>query len=490
MLPRTTEIETMEWGRTEWFDLDPTHTTRLTMGINVVHPYTKSSLHTHFGNEQVIYILSGSGAQRINDEWLPCQPKDLFYLPSEAQHQTDNPNAEPLVSLIVSLPSQLRLPVMKESSKAKNTRDALWDAIHAMHLEELAQIEFPLMVFDDRKRILYNNKKFPVECREHCDPWDHLKDCPCMQIEASNRDACYTCPWEFRIFDFPIPIDNADAALLKGGFLPTHAKAMQMGSIAEGTLKSTSQGAQDFLAQIRDGIVELLRFYSMHADIREQRKELLDSAAKVENLSDSLKSEKQRSTLLKINHHFLFNVLNHFASLSLTGERQDLYDGILDLATMLRFAGRLESPLSTLAQELEYVDIYLRLQKRRYGDLLHIEKHVDPDLLPCTVPFNLLQPIVENAFTHGFMEYDGPKFIRIDGTRENGRIEIRLRNNGLTVSEHVRSLLNRTMREPGHHGMQLIYQQLLETFEHDFVFGFVESEEGATVAIQIPERCV
>lgn len=77
--------------------------------------------------------------------------------------------------------------------------------------------------------------------------------------------------------------------------------------------KSTEHGIQTFLSQIADGIEEMIRFYKMRNTMREHEVLLDDKEKNIQTLFSNLQSEKRRSVDLKINHHFLFNILNYFA---------------------------------------------------------------------------------------------------------------------------------------------------------------------------------
>ena len=102
----------------------------------------------------------------------------------------------------------------------------------------------------------------------------------------------------------------------------------------------------------------------------------------------------------RIRPHFLFNTLNTIASLIRT-RPDDAEQAVLDLADLLRTGLRTNSE-HTLAEELELVRGYLRIESQRLGDRLRIDWQVE-DSLPFeqNVPALLVQPLVENAVVHG-----------------------------------------------------------------------------------------
>jgi two-component system LytT family sensor kinase len=74
---------------------------------------------------------------------------------------------------------------------------------------------------------------------------------------------------------------------------------------------------------------------------------------------------------------------------------------LLEFADFTRYAFRRGGEFTTLADELRNVERYLVLEQARFGDRLHVELVVAPEVLPVAVPFLAVQPLVENAVRHG-----------------------------------------------------------------------------------------
>jgi len=128
--------------------------------------------------------------------------------------------------------------------------------------------------------------------------------------------------------------------------------------------------------------------------------------------------------------HFLFNSLNAIARLTRkdppAAERMTF-----QLAAFLRVsldcAGFQEVPL---AQELEFLQNYLAIQKTRFGQRLSIRVEVDQDLLSAPVPSLILQPLAENAIRHGIARSAEPGFLQVRAVKEDGFIRIQVADNG------------------------------------------------------------
>jgi hypothetical protein len=144
--------------------------------------------------------------------------------------------------------------------------------------------------------------------------------------------------------------------------------------------------------------------------------------------AERLRVEAQLTALrAQLDPHFLFNTLNALAELAHqdAGLTERL---VLRLAELLRrsLTGS-EQHLSTLAEELDFLDAYLDIHRALMRDRLQVEIDVAPELLGAQVPNLLLQPLVENAIRHGL----APK-------REGGRIDVRARRLGEQLEVVVR----------------------------------------------------
>ena len=115
----------------------------------------------------------------------------------------------------------------------------------------------------------------------------------------------------------------------------------------------------------------------------------------------------------QVQPHFLFNTLANVRALVRTGSPQA--GVVLDslIAYLRASVPHLESPFTTLAQELELVRAYLELMHMRMPDRLQYALHADGAVGTVSCPPLTLLTLVENAVRHG-----------IDPSEEGGRIEV------------------------------------------------------------------
>ncbi len=130
----------------------------------------------------------------------------------------------------------------------------------------------------------------------------------------------------------------------------------------------------------------------------------------------------------QLDPHFLFNSLNSISSLCGSNPSSARTLTTL-LAEFLRKSLRLGNAESiTLSEELELAGSYLAVERIRFGSRLEFEQEVDEGARTCRVPPLLLQPLVENAVTHGIGQLLEGGIIRITARREGTGVQVMVEN--------------------------------------------------------------
>ncbi|HOK00032.1 MAG TPA: histidine kinase [Termitinemataceae bacterium] len=144
------------------------------------------------------------------------------------------------------------------------------------------------------------------------------------------------------------------------------------------------------------------------------------------------RNAEYQSLQAQVQPHFLYNVLNSFVALNQMGEREELEKSLLALKTLLRYTvdHRKES---TLAEELDFIERYLELQKLRFQHRLRWTIDVDPEAGLVHIPKLLLHPLVENALIHG-----------IEPKEEGGTVTIQIEKPGEEPNRTLRIIIHDT----------------------------------------------
>jgi sensor histidine kinase YesM len=138
---------------------------------------------------------------------------------------------------------------------------------------------------------------------------------------------------------------------------------------------------------------------------------------------------------MQLQPHFLFNTLQ--AAITLVQEDpRAAEDVLLRLSELLRISlDQMGTNEISLSRELEFLDLYVGIQRQRFGDRLTVEIHADASTLNYQVPPLLLQPLVENAIRHGIGKHKGGDSIEIHARTENGGLELEVRNANSIVDD-------------------------------------------------------
>lgn len=151
---------------------------------------------------------------------------------------------------------------------------------------------------------------------------------------------------------------------------------------------------------------------------------------RAERLRRELATARLEALRAQLRPHFLFNTLN--AVSELVHEDPEAADRMLtELGVLLR-ASLADDAGETvpLERELELLDAYLAVQRRRMGARLRVRREVDPATLGVAVPLLLLQPLVENAVRHGLAGREGGGTVRIAARLEDGELVVEVDDDG------------------------------------------------------------
>ena len=126
----------------------------------------------------------------------------------------------------------------------------------------------------------------------------------------------------------------------------------------------------------------------------------------------------------QMNPHFLFNCLNSVQNLVQQNKGREAHLYLADFAGLIRkVLQNSEKEEVSLAEELETVEQYLRLEKLRFNFDFQITvgDGIDPHNTP--VPSMLLQPFAENAVIHGLQHKEGERKLKIEVLKESKQTE-------------------------------------------------------------------
>lgn len=149
-----------------------------------------------------------------------------------------------------------------------------------------------------------------------------------------------------------------------------------------------------------------------------------------------------RALRAQISPHFIYNSLAAIASFVRT-DPDRARELLIDFADFTRYSLRAGGAFTTLAEELRNVERYLILEQARFGDRLQTSLLIAPEVLPVTVPYLAVQPLVENAVRHGLAGKEGVGRLTITAADRGPDAEISIEDDGIGADpQRIRSILD------------------------------------------------
>ena len=226
------------------------------------------------------------------------------------------------------------------------------------------------------------------------------------------------------------------------------------------------------------------RFLNMNKSLGEGLAALLSSQlviARYQEQKSLLVMSELKLAQAQVNPHFLFNALNTIIAI-LRKDAVRARELLIHLSNFFRKNLKRASDVSTLAEELEHVRAYLEIEKARFEGRIAVETQVDPGLLSLKLPAFTLQPLVENAFKHGFSETLGEGRATIRAYRRDGVAVVEIEDNAGAW---------KAPRERAGLGMQIVDKRLKNL--HGEAFGLSVTcvpQELTRVTVRLPVRGV
>lgn len=199
--------------------------------------------------------------------------------------------------------------------------------------------------------------------------------------------------------------------------------------------------------------------------------------------AETLKAQAELQTLrAQLNPHFLFNTLHTLIAL-VRRDPAAAEDAIEQFADLLRYASRVHEETRDeipLAEEWEFVQNYLALERLRLGSRLRVDAAMGEDGLECVVPSFCLQPLVENAIRHAVAPRAAGGTIAIRAAIGDGTLLLEVRDDGPGAHPEAVRANNRL-------GLRLVRQRLEALYGDRARFEVVTSPgAGFRVRLTLP----
>lgn len=171
----------------------------------------------------------------------------------------------------------------------------------------------------------------------------------------------------------------------------------------------------------------------------------------------------------QINPHFLYNTLEYIRMAALDADQTELAEVVFSFASLMR-NNTDQSPVTTLGDELGFIEKYVYLYQMRYPDRLAYQIQLAPAVAGLHIPKFTLQPIVENYFAHGVDFHRRDNVIEVKAHPVGDQqVIIQVLNNGRSLSPERVAQVNATitaqpLEQPQSIGLQNVFARLQHFF--------------------------
>lgn len=212
-------------------------------------------------------------------------------------------------------------------------------------------------------------------------------------------------------------------------------------------------------------------------------------------LRQEILAKNARIKLLRsqINPHFLYNVLDTIHWMARMGRTDDVSRITFALSRYYRQSLNEGRDMVPLQKAVELMNSYWEIIEIRCPDKYSLITDIEPSLLDCVVPLQLLQPLIENAVQHGFNGCSRAGVVLVTGTDRGRDMCIQVEDNGVGMERPVLDRLNSQLATPtdlaeGNFALRNLNGQVRAAFGPDYGIT-VNSDPGSgtTVTILLPK---
>ncbi|MFQ3236293.1 MAG: two-component system LytT family sensor kinase [Paraglaciecola sp.] len=188
-----------------------------------------------------------------------------------------------------------------------------------------------------------------------------------------------------------------------------------------------------------------------------------------QKLANQLLDVELQSLKSQLSPHFLFNTLNTISGLIRLDEKNKAVKALSDLSQMFRkVLENQKTQLTTLRNEMKFVNSYLAIQKMRFETKLRVQMEISQESLDIEVPFMLLHTLVENAVQHGSQMESDHNLIKLWVTTDGKRLYI--------------NLINKVTQQEHHHGFGIGFdncqKRLSRLYQENYTLVCKETDDG------------
>lgn len=156
--------------------------------------------------------------------------------------------------------------------------------------------------------------------------------------------------------------------------------------------------------------------------------------------SYKVKSLDQRALQSMMNPHFIFNVLNSIQFHLTSNDSNNAQINLGRFAKLIRMNLEInKEKFISIYNEIEYLELYLSLEKLRFDESFKYKIHLDPNINDKLVyiPSMIVQPFLENAIWHGIVPQAGIGELVVEFFKNKNSLTINVFDNGVGIDASI-----------------------------------------------------
>lgn len=290
--------------------------------------------------------------------------------------------------------------------------------------------------------------------------------CTKARGKVAFREMCYQCdahgglhaaitgvPYVYRchadLVDFAVPLilEGSYVGSVMGGQVKLHDKEVEQLEYLIPRQLDWQKDAELVEAREKIGITPYAKVESSVTLLRNMIQYILDEAyQKAKAQEEGTEEEtplKQAGNGAMVESEGLLYILNTAAMMAHHEKAPNTEEILYDFSDMIRYCCREPGKLTTVGDELDYIEKFLRVQKAQYSEQLNFTVEVEDSYRGVPCPYMLLQPLVQNALQTAQTDPAQLTEIHIHGKLAEGDMLLFVADNGSGLSEQtVESILD------------------------------------------------
>lgn len=265
-------------------------------------------------------------------------------------------------------------------------------------------------------------------------------------------------------------------------------------------MRKASQGEYEKMTDEFSGSEELSDAFDdlliMVKNIQAMEAEQYESKINAQNIENEQQKMEFKMLASQINPHFLYNTLEMIRMKAVTAGDKEVATAIKLLGKSMRYVlENTGATDTTLQMELNHILNYLQIQQLRFGDRVKYQVNIQPwmELESYRILPLLLQPIVENAISHG-LEGQEEGCIWIAIYIMDDKVHIDISDNGCGMDENkLAEVMQKVedytrIRRKSSIGLYNINRRIKLSYGDEYGISIASTPgEGTRVSILIPE---